>query len=122
MCEWSWLSVLRDRCLNLIRNLVEARIHDLRKQAVGMAFQQALSGDDAASRVTVADQYALWGELSPSSRPSICRPLCVAMLAGGRTPEAKGIHTMPLGGTIKPMMRVFKTRHFQRWMRKTEHH
>lgn len=28
--------------------------------------------------------------------------------------------TMPLGGTIMPTARVFKTRHFQRWMRKTE--
>lgn len=27
---------------------------------------------------------------------------------------------MPLGGTMKSMTRVFKTRHFQRWMRKTE--
>ena len=27
---------------------------------------------------------------------------------------------MPPSGTIRPMMRVFKTRHFQRWMRKTE--
>ena len=27
---------------------------------------------------------------------------------------------MPLGGTIRLMTRVFKTRHFQRWMRKTE--
>ena len=27
---------------------------------------------------------------------------------------------MPLSGTISPMTRVFKTRHFQRWMRKTE--
>lgn len=42
----------------LIRNLVEARIRDLRKQAVGKAYQQALFGDDAASRVAVTDQYA----------------------------------------------------------------
>lgn len=27
---------------------------------------------------------------------------------------------MPLSGTIKQMKRVFKTRHFSRWMRKTE--
>jgi type III restriction enzyme len=42
----------------LIRNLIEARIRELRKQAVGKAFQQALFGDDAASRVAVTDQYA----------------------------------------------------------------
>jgi type III restriction enzyme len=42
----------------LIRNLLEARIRELRKQAVGKAFQQALFGDDAASRVAVTDQYA----------------------------------------------------------------
>jgi len=42
----------------LIRNLLEARIRDLRKQAVGKAFQQALFGDDAASRVAVTDHYA----------------------------------------------------------------
>jgi len=42
----------------LIRNLLEARIRDLRKQAVGNAFQQALFGDDAASRVAVTDHYA----------------------------------------------------------------
>lgn len=42
----------------LIRNLVEARIRELRKQAVGKAFQQALFGDDAATRVEVTDQYA----------------------------------------------------------------
>ena len=42
----------------LIRNRLEARIRDLRKQAVGKAFQQTLFGDDAASRVTVSDQYA----------------------------------------------------------------
>jgi type III restriction enzyme len=40
------------------RNLLEARIRDLRRQAVGKAFQQALFGDDAASRVAVTDQYA----------------------------------------------------------------
>ncbi|MFV0370262.1 MAG: hypothetical protein ACK5JI_01275, partial [Azonexus sp.] len=42
----------------LIRNLIEARIRELRKQAVGTAFQQALFGDDAAARVAVTDQYA----------------------------------------------------------------
>ena len=41
----------------LIRNLLEARIRDLRKQAVRKAFQQTLFGDDAASRVAVTDQY-----------------------------------------------------------------
>lgn len=34
--------------------------------------------------------------------------------------EWVGRHFMPLSGTIIPMTRVFKTRHFQRWMRKTE--
>ena len=42
----------------LLRNLLEARIRDLRRQTVGQAFQQALFGDDAASRVAVTDQYA----------------------------------------------------------------
>lgn len=42
----------------LIRNLIEARIRELRKQAVGKAYQQALFADDAASRVAVTDQYA----------------------------------------------------------------
>lgn len=42
----------------LIRNLLEARIRELRRQAVGKAFQQTLFGDDAASRVAVTDQYA----------------------------------------------------------------
>jgi type III restriction enzyme len=42
----------------LIRNLLEARIRDLRRQAVGKAFQRTLFGDDAASRVVVTDQYA----------------------------------------------------------------
>lgn len=41
----------------LIRNLLEARIRDLRKQAVRKAFQQTLFGDDATSRVAVTDQY-----------------------------------------------------------------
>ncbi|GAB2726408.1 hypothetical protein GCM10027019_02180 [Melaminivora jejuensis] len=42
----------------LVRNLIEARIRELRKQAVGAAFQQALFGDGAATRVAVTDQYA----------------------------------------------------------------
>lgn len=42
----------------LIRNLIEARIRELRKQAVGKAFQQTLFADDAAMRVAVTDQYA----------------------------------------------------------------
>lgn len=42
----------------LVRNLLEARIRTLRKQAVGKAFQQALFGDDAKSRVAVSDHYA----------------------------------------------------------------
>lgn len=42
----------------LIRSLIEARIRELRKQAVGKAFQQTLFGDDAATRVVVSDQYA----------------------------------------------------------------
>jgi type III restriction enzyme len=42
----------------LVRNLLEARIRDLRRQAVGKAFQQALFGDDVASRVAVTDQFA----------------------------------------------------------------
>lgn len=41
----------------VIRNLVEARIRELRKQAVSKAFQQALFGDDAATRVAVTNQY-----------------------------------------------------------------
>lgn len=41
----------------LIRNRLEARLRDLRKQAVGKAFQQTLLGDDAASRVVVSDQF-----------------------------------------------------------------
>ena len=42
----------------MIRNLIEARIRELRKQAVGKAFQQTLFGDDAAARVVVSDMYA----------------------------------------------------------------
>ena len=41
----------------LIRNLIEARIRELRRQAVGRAYQQTLFGDDAARRVAVTDQY-----------------------------------------------------------------
>jgi len=41
----------------LVRNLLEAHIRDLRKQAVRKAFQQTLFGDDATSRVAVTDQY-----------------------------------------------------------------
>jgi type III restriction enzyme len=41
----------------LIRNLIEARIRELRKQAVGNAFQQVLFGDDNVTRVAVTDQY-----------------------------------------------------------------
>ena len=41
----------------LLRNLLEARIRALRKQAVGKAFQQTLFGEAAASRVVVSDQY-----------------------------------------------------------------
>jgi type III restriction enzyme len=42
----------------LIRNRLEAKIRDLRKQAVGKAFQQSLFGDEAASRVAVSDAHA----------------------------------------------------------------
>lgn len=42
----------------LIRNLIEARIRELRKQAIGKAFQQVLFGEGAAERVAVTDQYA----------------------------------------------------------------
>jgi type III restriction enzyme len=42
----------------LLRNLLEARIRDLRRQAVGKAFQHALFDEDAASRVAITDQYA----------------------------------------------------------------
>ena len=41
----------------LIRNLIEERIRELRKQAIGKAYQQALFGEDAASRVAVTDEY-----------------------------------------------------------------
>jgi type III restriction enzyme len=42
----------------LLRNLLESRIRNLRKQAITAAFQQALFGDGAASRVAVTDRYA----------------------------------------------------------------
>ncbi|MCL2523849.1 MAG: DEAD/DEAH box helicase family protein [Betaproteobacteria bacterium] len=41
----------------LIRNRLEARLRELRKQAVSQAFQQTLFGDDATLRVAVSDQY-----------------------------------------------------------------
>jgi type III restriction enzyme len=41
----------------LIRKLLEARIRELRKQAVCKAFQQTLFGEDAESRVAVTDKY-----------------------------------------------------------------
>ncbi|GAA6142322.1 DEAD/DEAH box helicase family protein [Hydrogenophaga sp. 5NK40-0174] len=41
----------------LIRNLIESRIRELRKNAVGQAFQQALFGTGADSRVSVTDQH-----------------------------------------------------------------
>jgi type III restriction enzyme len=42
----------------LIRNVLEARLRALRRQAVGKAYQQALFGDAAAARVAVSDQHA----------------------------------------------------------------
>lgn len=41
-----------------IRQLLEARIRDLRRQAMGRAFQHTLFGDDAASRIAVTDRFA----------------------------------------------------------------
>lgn len=41
----------------LLRKLLEARLRDLRRQAVGRAFQQALFGEDAAARLAVTDQH-----------------------------------------------------------------
>lgn len=49
----------------LIRNLLEARIRTLRRQAVGLAFQQTLFGDDAAQRVAVSDSHAF--EFAPQA-------------------------------------------------------
>jgi type III restriction enzyme len=42
----------------LMRNLLEARIRDLRKQAASRAFQQTLFGEDATARVAVTDLHA----------------------------------------------------------------
>lgn len=42
----------------LIRNLLEARIRELRRQAVAKAFQQTLFAEETESRVAVSDQYA----------------------------------------------------------------
>ena len=42
----------------LIRDLLEARIRELRRQAVGRAYQQTLFGEGAADRVAVSDRYA----------------------------------------------------------------
>jgi len=42
----------------LIRDLIEARIRALRRQAVRTIYQQTLFGDDAGARVTVSDLYA----------------------------------------------------------------
>lgn len=41
----------------LIRNLIEARIRELRKEAISKAFQQALFSGDAAERVAVTSQF-----------------------------------------------------------------
>jgi len=49
----------------LIRNLLEARIRELRKQAIRKAFQETLFGDDSASRVVVADDHAF--EFNPQA-------------------------------------------------------
>lgn len=42
----------------LIRNLLEAHIRALRRQAISKAFQQTLFGEDPAARVAVTDYYA----------------------------------------------------------------
>ena len=42
----------------MVRSLLDGRIRDLRRHAVGKAFQQALFGEDADSRVAVTDRYA----------------------------------------------------------------
>ncbi len=42
----------------LIRTLLEARVRELRQAAVNQAYQQALFGDDAVSRVAVGDDYS----------------------------------------------------------------
>ncbi len=64
----AWLTdLLRRECFTLaranlqkflIRNRIESRIRELRKQAIGKAYQQTLFGPDATSRVVVTDQYA----------------------------------------------------------------
>ncbi|OGB04395.1 MAG: hypothetical protein A3E79_08780 [Burkholderiales bacterium RIFCSPHIGHO2_12_FULL_61_11] len=41
----------------LMRNLLEARIRDLRREAAQRAYQQTLFGDGHAARVTVTSQY-----------------------------------------------------------------
>lgn len=41
-----------------IRNLIESRIRELRKQAASKSYQQTLFGDDATTRVVVTDLYA----------------------------------------------------------------
>lgn len=43
----------------LIRDRLEARIRELRRQAAGQAFQQTLFGEDAAARLAVTDDDAL---------------------------------------------------------------
>jgi len=40
-----------------IRNILETHIRNLRKEAIGAAFQQTLFGNDAASRISVTDQF-----------------------------------------------------------------
>lgn len=42
----------------LLRDLLEARIRSLRRQAVGVAFQRTLFGDDAPTHVAVSDEHA----------------------------------------------------------------
>ena len=54
----------------LVRNRLEARIRDLRKQAVGKAYQQTLFGEDAASRVAVSDRYAF--DFHPQAYATSC--------------------------------------------------
>jgi type III restriction enzyme len=63
----AWMGVLLERDgftlarANLqkfqIRNLLEARIRSLRKQAVGKAYQQFFFGDDVGHRALVGEQY-----------------------------------------------------------------
>jgi type III restriction enzyme len=66
----------------LLRNLLEARIRDLRRQAVGKAFQQALFGDAAASRVVVTDQWP------SSSRAKPTRPAVTTTAVSGTSTSA----------------------------------